>query len=42
MQAALLKQSSTVVAELVQAGKLQVAGGVYDLATGVVTPVALA
>ncbi len=41
VQAELLKQGSTVIAELVQEGKLQVAGGVYDLATGVVTPVAL-
>ena len=41
VQADLLKQSSTVIAELVNDGKLQVAGGVYDLATGVVTPVAV-
>jgi len=41
VQALLLKQSSTVVSELVKAGKLQVAGGVYDLATGAISPVAI-
>jgi carbonic anhydrase len=41
MQATLLAQSSPVIAELVQQQKLQVAGAVYDLATGVVAPVAL-
>jgi carbonic anhydrase len=30
-----------VIAELVKQGKLQVAGGVYDLATGIVTPISL-
>ena len=40
MQATLLKQSSPVLAGLVQEGKLQIAGGVYDLATGVVSPIA--
>jgi carbonic anhydrase len=39
MQATLLAQSSPVLAELVQQQKLQIAGGVYDLATGVVSTV---
>ena len=34
-----LRESSPVLARLVRAGKLVVAGGVYDLATGRVTPV---
>ena len=37
-----LAQSSPVLAELVRQGRLQMAGGVYDLATGVVTPLPLA
>lgn len=41
VQARLLKQSSTVVSGLAKAGKLQLAGGIYDLATGAVTPVAI-
>ena len=40
-QAATLSQASPVIADLVKQGKLQVAGGVYDLATGVVTPISL-
>ena len=40
-QASLLAQGSPVIADLVQQGKLQVAGGVYDLASGVVAPIAL-
>ena len=35
----ILRESSPVLARLVRAGKLVVAGGVYDLATGRVTPV---
>ena len=41
VQAATLAQASPVIAELVKQGKLQVAGGVYDLATGIVTPISL-
>ncbi len=40
-QAMLLSRSSPVIAELVQQKKLLVAGGVYDLATGIVAPIAL-
>jgi carbonic anhydrase len=40
-QAALLAESSPVIAGLVKEGKLKVAGGVYDLASGKVTPVNL-
>jgi carbonic anhydrase len=40
-QAATLAQASPVLAELVQQGRLQVAGGVYSLATGAVTPIEL-
>jgi carbonic anhydrase len=40
-QAANLAQASPVIAELVQQGKLQVASAVYDLASGVVTPIAV-
>ncbi len=36
-----LRESSPVLARLVRAGKLVVAGGVYDLGTGRVTPVEL-
>ncbi|MGL5098395.1 MAG: carbonic anhydrase, partial [Planctomycetia bacterium] len=38
-QAAILSEASPVIAQLVREGKLTVAGGVYDLATGKVTPV---
>jgi carbonic anhydrase len=38
-QAVILAEASPVIAELVKTGKLVVAGGVYDLATGVVNPV---
>lgn len=41
IQAATLSQASPVIADLVKQGKLIVAGGVYDLATGVVTPISL-
>jgi carbonic anhydrase len=40
-QAATLAQASPVIAELMKQAKLQVAGGVYDLATGIVTPISL-
>ena len=39
IQAELLAQASPVIAGLIKEGKLAMAGGVYDLATGVVTPV---
>jgi carbonic anhydrase len=39
VQARLLRSSSPVIAQLVRDKKLVVAGGVYDLATGRVTPV---
>ncbi len=42
IQAELLAQSSPVIAGLIKEGKLAMAGGVYDLATGIVTPVSLA
>ena len=42
LQADTLAQSSPVLAQLVQQGRLQMAGGVYDLASGVVTPLSLA
>ena len=41
IQAATLSQASPVISDLIKQGKLQLAGGVYDLATGVVTPIAL-
>lgn len=41
MQAGLLAESSPVIADLVRRRHLIVAGGVYDLQTGVVTPVNL-
>jgi carbonic anhydrase len=41
-QAAILGEASPVIARLVRDGKLAIAGGVYDLATGVVSPVTLA
>jgi carbonic anhydrase len=40
-QAQVLAESSPVIARLVKDGKLKVAGGVYDLASGVVKPVAI-
>ena len=40
-QAEVLAESSPVIGALVKEGKLLVAGGVYDLGTGRVTPVAL-
>ena len=39
LQAELLSEASPVIARLIKAGKLIVAGGVYDLATGKVEPV---
>jgi carbonic anhydrase len=41
MQAELLAEGSPVIAGLVKEGKLKVAGGVYDLSSGRVTPVTL-
>jgi carbonic anhydrase len=38
-QAELLAEASPVIAGLVKAGKVTVAGGVYDLSSGRVTPV---
>jgi len=38
-QAQLLAESSPVISRMIQQGELIVAGGVYDLQTGVVTPV---
>lgn len=38
-QAALLSEASPVIAQLIKDGKLKVAGGVFDLATGRVVPV---
>jgi carbonic anhydrase len=40
-QALALREGSTVINRLVAAGKLLVVGGVYDLGTGRVSPVAL-
>ena len=40
-QAQVLAESSPVIARLVRDGKLKVAGGVYDLASGIVKPIAL-
>lgn len=42
LQAQVLSEASPVIARLVRQGRLLVAGGVYDLATGRVTPVELA
>lgn len=39
LQAQILAESSPVIASLVAEGKVVVAGGVYDLSSGVVTPV---
>lgn len=41
LQAQTLAEASPVIAERIQSGKLIVAGGVYDLTTGLVTPVPL-
>ena len=38
-QAELISEASPLIAKLVRDGRLLVAGGVYDLATGIVTPV---
>lgn len=38
-QASVLAEASPVIAKLIREGKLIVAGGVYDLTTGLVTPV---
>ncbi len=38
-QATLLSEASPVIAKLIKDGKLKVAGGVYDIATGKVVPV---
>ena len=38
-QAQLLAEASPVISKMVKAGELLVAGGVYDLQTGIVTPV---
>jgi carbonic anhydrase len=40
-QALILAESSPVIARLVRSGELIVAGGVYDLSTGIVSPVEL-
>ncbi len=40
-QATLLSEASPVIAKLIKDGKLKVAGGVYDIATGKVVPVEL-
>lgn len=41
LQAELLSEASPVIAGLIREGRLKVAGGVYDLSSGRVTPVAL-
>ena len=41
LQADLLRSASPVIADLVKAGELKISGGIYDLATGRVTPVAV-
>lgn len=41
LQAQTLAEASPVIAERIRSGKLIVAGGVYDLSTGLVTPVAV-
>ncbi|HEY1068749.1 MAG TPA: carbonic anhydrase [Pirellulales bacterium] len=38
-QAAILSEASPVIAQLIREGRLKVAGGVYDVATGKVEPV---
>lgn len=42
LQAGILAEASPVISRLVKEEKLLIAGGVYDLSTGVVTPVSLA
>jgi carbonic anhydrase len=41
LQAQTLAEASPVIAERIRTGKLIVAGGIYDLTTGLVTPVSL-
>jgi len=41
LQAQTLAEASPVIAQLIREGRLIIAGGVYDLATGIVKPVAL-
>jgi carbonic anhydrase len=41
LQAQTLAEASPVIAQLIRDGRLIIAGGVYDLATGIVKPVAL-
>jgi carbonic anhydrase len=41
VQAAVLSEASPVIAKLIRAGKLIVAGGVFDISTGKVSPVEL-
>jgi carbonic anhydrase len=41
IQAGILAEASPVLAELIKTGKLKVTGGVYDLGTGKVAPVAM-
>jgi len=38
-QAQILAEASPVIARMLKGGELLVAGGVYDLQTGIVTPV---
>ena len=38
-QAVLLAEASPVISKMIQRKELIVAGGVYDLSTGIVTPV---
>ena len=40
-QAMILSEASPVIANLLKRGELIVAGGIYDLATGIVVPVDL-
>lgn len=42
IQAEILQEASPVIAKLMKEGKLRIAGGVYDLDTGLVTPVNVA
>lgn len=41
LQAQTLAEASPVIAQLIREGRLIIAGGVYDLATGIVKPVSL-
>ncbi len=41
IQAGILAEASPVLADLIKSGKLKVAGGVYDLATGKVKTLAI-